>query len=315
MSKYLITGGAGFIGSNIVKKLLDLGESIRVVDNFSTGRKENIQEFFGNLNFEFLEGDLTDLAVAKKSVKGVNFILHEAAVPSIARSIEDPIRSNDANIRATLNILIAAKEEGVKKFIYASSSSIYGDAEKSPKKEDFPINPISPYALTKYAGERYCQLFWRIHKLPTISLRYFNVFGPKQNPDSQYSAVIPKFILALLKKESPVIYGSGEQSRDFTYIANVVAANLLAIKAEKGFGEVYNIACGKETNLNELFSIINRIIGSDIKPDYKEFRQGDLLKSRADITKAKKVLNYSPVVDLKEGLKNTVEWLRKYETF
>ncbi|MGB2783622.1 MAG: NAD-dependent epimerase/dehydratase family protein, partial [Atribacterota bacterium] len=218
MAKYLVTGGAGFIGSNIIKRLLEIGEFVRVVDNFSTGRKENIKEFIKEPNFEFIEGDLTNLSVYRKAVKGMDFVLHQAAIPSVPRSISDPLTINDSNIVGTLNLLVAARDEKVKKFVYASSSSIYGDSPKLPKREDFPINPISPYALTKYTGERYTQLFWQVYKLPTICLRYFNVFGPKQDPNSQYAAVIPKFIIALLKGEKPIIYGDGRQSRDFTYI-------------------------------------------------------------------------------------------------
>lgn len=311
--KYLVTGGAGFIGSNIIKKLLDCGESVRVVDNFSTGRRENIEEFFNNSNFEFIEGDLTNLDIAKNSVNGIDFVLHEAAVPSVLRSIEDPLKSNNANITATLNLLIAARDEKVKKFVYASSSSIYGDNPELPKREDFPIRPISPYALTKYAGERYCQIFWQIYKLPTISLRYFNVFGPKQDPNSQYAAVIPKFIIAFLKGEKPIIYGDGDQSRDFTFVENVVEANLLAVNAKEGGGEVFNIACGGEINLNQLISYLKELINKDIEPDYQEQRQGDILHSKADISKAQNILGYSPKVVFKEGLVKTIEWFRQNE--
>lgn len=311
MKKYLVTGGAGFIGSNIVEEILRQGNFARVADNFSTSREENIEEFFGNPNFEFTEGDLIDLEFAKNLVKGADFVLHQAAVPSVPRSVEDPLISNNSNITATLNLLIAAKEEGVKRFVYASSSSIYGDNPESPKKEDFPVKPISPYALTKYAGERYCQIFWQIYGLPTICLRYFNVFGPKQNPDSQYAAVIPKFISAFLKGERPIIYGRGEQARDFTYVDNVVKANLLAIGSEKGIGEVFNIACAKETSLNQLIDLLKEIIGKDIKPDYQESRKGDVLCSLADISKARKILGYNPEVELKEGLIKTVSWFKE----
>jgi len=315
MAKYLVTGGAGFIGSNIVKRLLESGEFVRVVDNFSTGRRENIEEFIVNSNFELIEGDLIDLDTARKSVKDIDFVLHQAAIPSVPRSIENPLKSTNANVIGTLNLLIAARDEGVKKFVYASSSSIYGDSPKLPKKEDFPINPISPYSLTKYAGERYAQLFWQIYKLPTISLRYFNVFGPKQDPHSQYAAVIPKFIGALLRREKPVIYGNGKQTRDFTYVDNVVEANLLAAKSEKGFGEVFNIACGKEISLNQLLQLLQEIIGVKIKPEYTAPRPGDILHSRAEISKAKKILNYTPKTELKEGLIKTVEWFKQNEKF
>ncbi|MCX6718069.1 MAG: SDR family oxidoreductase [Candidatus Staskawiczbacteria bacterium] len=313
MKKYLVTGGAGFIGSNIVKKLLEKGEFVRVADNLSTGKKENIEEFFDNPNFEFIEGDLTDLDIARKSVKGIDFVLHEAAVPSVARSIEDPIKSNDSNITSTLNLLVAAKDEGVKKFVYASSSSIYGDNPELPKREDFPIKPISPYALTKYAGERYCQIFWQIYKFPTISLRYFNVFGPRQDPKSQYAAVMPNFIFAFLKNERPIIYGTGEQSRDFTFVENVVQANILAANSGEGNGEVLNIACGDQTSLNQLVDLLKEITGKDIKADYQKERQGDVLHSKADISKAENIINYHPIVNFKDGLAKTFEWYKQNE--
>jgi nucleoside-diphosphate-sugar epimerase len=310
MAKYLVTGGAGFIGSNIVKKLLEKGESVRVVDNFSTGRKENIEEFFGNPNFEFIEGDITDLDVCKKSVKDIDFVLHEAAVPSVPRSIEDPIRSNNANVTGTLNMLVAARDEKVKKLVYAASSSVYGDNPELPKREDFPARPISPYALTKYAGERYCQIFWNIYGLPTICLRYFNVFGPKQNPKSQYAAVIPNFISAFLKDEKPTIYGTGEQSRDFTFVENVVEANILAANCAGGNGEVMNISCNGETSLNQLVDYLKEITGKDIQADYQKERQGDVLHSKADISKAEKIIGYVPKVQFKDGLIKTFDWYK-----
>lgn len=309
--KFLVTGGAGFIGSNIVKELLLRGDFVRVVDNLSTGRRENIEEFSGNPNFEFIEGDLTSLEVAQNVAKGIDFVLHQAAVPSVPRSIEDPMRSHNSNATATLNMLIAARDQKVKKFVYASSSSIYGDNPQLPKKEDFPIMPISPYALTKYAGERYAQIFYKIYGLNTICLRYFNVFGPKQNPNSQYAAVIPKFIIDILGKKKPVIYGNGEQSRDFTFVENVVQANILAAESDKGNGEVFNVACNQETSLNQLIVILEEIIGWKVGADYKEARQGDVPHSRADIVKAKVILGYSPKIEIKEGLEKTVDWLKQ----
>ncbi len=311
MEKYLVTGGAGFIGSNIVKKLLEDGFSVRSVDNFSTGRKENIEEFLKNPNFEFIEGDITDLKTCQEAVKGIDFVLHQAAVPSVPRSIADPIRSNNANVLGTLNMLIAARDEKVKRFVYASSSSIYGDNPELPKKEDFLVRPISPYSLTKYAGERYCQIFYNIYQVPTICLRYFNVFGPKQNPDSQYSAVIPKFIKAFLSDEKPVIFGDGKQSRDFTFVDNVVSANVLAAKSKTGLGEVFNIACEGETSLNELVGFLQEISGKKIEAEYKEARLGDVPHSKADISKAKEFLGYRSLVDIKEGLKKTFDWYAK----
>ena len=311
MKKYLVTGGAGFIGSNIVKKLLEKGESVRVVDNFSTGSKKNIEEFLTNPNFQLLEGDLTDISVAKDAVLGMDYVIHQAALPSVPRSIADPLKSNESNVTVTLNMLIAARDEKVKKFVYASSSSIYGDNPQLPKQEDFPVRPLSPYALTKYVGERYCQIFWNIYGLPTVSLRYFNVFGPKQDPLSQYSAVIPKFIKSFLNHAKPIIYGTGEQSRDFTFVDNVVQANLLSAESsDDANGQVLNIACGDETSLNELVKLLQENMGMALQADYQNERQGDVLHSRADITKAQKVINYHPIVNFKEGLIKTIEWYK-----
>jgi len=310
MNKYLVTGGAGFIGSNIVKKLLENGELVRVVDNFSTGKKENIEEFLDNPNFELIEGDLTNLDVCRKSVEGVDFVLHQAAIPSVQRSVDDPLKSNNANINGTLNMLIASRDAKIKRFVYAASSSAYGDNPQLPKKEDMPVMPISPYALTKYVGERYCQIFWNIYGLPTICLRYFNVFGPKQYPKSQYAAVIPNFISAFLRNESPVIYGTGEQSRDFTFVENVVEANISAVNCKKGNGEVLNIACGGETSLNELVDYLKEITGKNIEADRRKERQGDVLHSKADILKSGEIIGYSPKIQLKEGLKKTFDWYK-----
>lgn len=311
MDKYLVTGGAGFIGSNIVKKILDQGDFVRVVDNFSTGNKKNIEEFLNNPNFELIEGDLTDMEIAKKSVKGMDFVLHQAAIPSVQRSVEDPVGSNNANINGTLNILIVARDEKIKRFVYAASSSAYGENPELPKKEDMAVMPISPYALQKYVGERYCQIFWKLYGLPTICLRYFNVFGPKQDPTSQYAAVIPNFIKALLKKEKPIVYGDGNQSRDFTFIENVVDANLFAVKSKDGLGEVFNAACGKETSLNQLLSMLCEVLDIKITAEYKGARPGDVRHSRADISKAEKILGYKPRVDFKEGLIKTVAWYKQ----
>lgn len=308
MKKYLVTGGAGFIGSNIVKKLLENGEFVCVADNLSTGKKENIAEFFENKNFKFVEGDVTNLEFCKKITKDIDFVFHQAAVPSVQRSVENPLNSNLANVQGTLNMLIASRDQKVKKFVYASSSSVYGDNPELPKKENFPVLPISPYALTKYAGERYCQIFYKIYGLPTICLRYFNVFGPKQDPNSQYSAVIPRFIKSFLNNESPIVFGNGEQSRDFSYVDNVVLANLLATETKEGFGEVFNVACNKENSLNQLIDLLNEITGKNISAEYKEKRKGDVDHSLADISKIKNVLGYSPIVDFKEGIIKTLKW-------
>ncbi|HEX30464.1 TPA: SDR family oxidoreductase [Candidatus Poribacteria bacterium] len=310
--RFLITGGAGFIGSNIVHTLVRKGEGVRVLDNLSTGNLDNLRDILGEI--ELIEGDIRDINTVGEAVKGVEVILHQAALPSVARSVENPIDTNDVNIRGTLNLLIAARDAGVKRVVYASSSSIYGDTPTLPKREDMPPNPISPYALTKYVGERYCQIFTWIYGLETVSLRYFNVFGPRQNPHSQYAAVIPIFIRAYLTDTPPTIFGDGEQSRDFTYIENVVQANLLAAEAEGVAGEVFNIACGSRTTVNELARIIAEIVGSDVKPVHGPPRPGDVRHSQADISKAKRMLGYEPSVSLIEGLKRTVEWYRKAQS-
>jgi nucleoside-diphosphate-sugar epimerase len=308
MKNYLVTGGAGFIGSHLVKKILEQGDAVRVADNLSTGLRENLEPFFTNPHFEFMEGDLTLLQTANDAAKGMDIVLHQAALPSVARSVQDPLASHQANATATLNLLIASRGHGIKKFVYASSSSIYGNNPQLPKREDFPVMPVSPYALTKYAGERYCQIFWQIYGLPTVCLRYFNVFGPNQDPASPYSAVIPKFIASFLKGETPVIYGDGNQSRDFTFVENVVSANLLAAQSEKGMGEVFNIACGSRTSLNELIALLQEMSGKKIQPEYRPARQGDVLHSLADIAKAADLLDYKPLVDIKTGLQKTYAW-------
>jgi len=299
----LITGGAGFIGANLVKECLNRGYKVRVVDNLSTGNVKNIELFLNDI--EFIKADLTDLETAKKAVRGVDFISHQAAIPSVSRSIKDPLSSHNSNTTATLNVLLAAKEYGIKKMVYASSSSVYGDSPTLPKKEDFSLNPISFYGLTKYAGEKYCELFYKLYGLPTISLRYFNVFGPKQNPDSEYAAVIPKFIKLISRDEAPVIFGGGETTRDFTYVDNVVGANLLAIESDV-CGETINIACGERISLNQLVSLINKYTGKNLKPIYQSERTGDIKHSLADISKAKKLLGYKPLVKAEEGIKKLI---------
>jgi len=306
--KFLVTGGAGFIGSHIVEELLKRGEKVRVLDNFSTGKRENIAPFLKEI--ELIEGDIRNPEVVKKAMKGVNYVLHQAALPSVFRSIKDPLTTNEVNVLGTLNILMAAKEARVKKIVYASSSSVYGDTPSLPKREDMQPSPLSPYALSKLAGEEYSRLFTSLYGLEIISLRYFNVFGPRQDPTSQYAAVIPKFISSLLKGERPTIYGDGEQSRDFTYVSNVVSANLLATasKVKKG---IFNIACGKRITVNELVKGLNGIMNMDIEPLYTHPRPGDVRHSQADISRAGKVLGYKVEVNFEEGLKKTVEWFRK----
>ncbi len=308
--KYLITGGAGFIGSNLVEELLRRGHEVRVLDNFSTGNRANLEPFKDRI--EIFEGDLRSYHIVRQAVEGVDFILHQGALPSVPRSIQDPITSNEVNVTGTLNILDAAVAAGVKRVVFASSSSIYGDSPTLPKREDMIPNPLSPYAVSKLAGEKYCQVFARIYGLHTVALRYFNVFGPRQNPDSQYSAVIPKFIKAILTDQQPVIYGDGEQSRDFTYIANVVEANILATEVDSPAGEVYNCAVHQRITLNELVTTINRIVGKSIPPVYADPRPGDVKHSFADISKIQQQMGYQPKIKFEEGLRLTIEWFRKH---
>ena len=306
--KYLVTGGAGFIGSNIVSELLRQGQQVVVLDNFATGKRENILPLMKNENLTMIEGDLRSFHIVRSAVKGVDYILHQGALPSVPRSINDPITSNDVNILGMLNILEAAKEFGVKRVITASSSSIYGNSETLPKVESMPVNPLSPYALTKYAQERYCQIFSQIYGLETVALRYFNVFGPNQDPTSQYSAVIPKFIKLIMADKEPVIYGDGSQSRDFTFVENNVWANIQACTAPKAAGEVINIACGERYTLIDLVNMINEILGKNIEPKFEKDRAGDVKHSLAGVDKAKGLLSYEVRVDFKEGLERTVEY-------
>ncbi len=309
--KILVTGGAGFIGSHLTAALLKQGHVVRVLDNFATGKRENLAFDKTYRSFEMMEGDICDLSSCRQAMAGIQYVFHQAAVPSVQRSVEDPLNTHSANANGTLNILLSARDACVKRVMYASSSSIYGDTPTLPKHEDMPPNPLSPYALQKYVGEQYCRLFSQLYGLETISLRYFNIFGPRQDPSSVYSAVIPKFIEALLQKNSPLVFGDGEQSRDFTYVGNVVHANLLAMSADCLQGEVVNVACGQRTSLNQLIANLKRITGSNASPVHKEPRKGDVRHSLADITRAKKVIGYDPEVDLEKGLKETVDFFRK----
>lgn len=304
--KYLVTGGAGFIGSNIVAELLNQGQEVVVLDNFATGKRENILPYVKNPLLTMIEGDIRSFHIVRSAVKGVDYILHQGALPSVPRSINDPITTNDVNVLGMLNILEAAKEFGVKRVVLASSSSIYGDSETLPKVEDMRVNPMSPYALTKYAQERYCQVFYKLYGLETVALRYFNVFGPNQDPTSQYSAVIPKFIRLIKNDKEPVIYGDGTQSRDFTYVENNVWANIQACTAEKAPGEVINVACGERYTLIELVQMINKILGKNIEPKFAPDRAGDVKHSQAGIEKAKDILGYKVRVSFEEGLERTV---------
>ena len=311
MSKVLVTGGAGFIGSHLTEALLQEGHRVRVLDDFSTGKRENLIFDKEYPSLEMIEGDIRDLAICQKTMKGIEYVFHQAALPSVQRSVEDPLGSNEVNGGGTLNILFAAREEKVIRVIYASSSSIYGDTPTLPKHEEMPSNPLSPYALQKYIGEQYCRLFYQLYDLETVSLRYFNIFGPRQDPNSIYSAVIPKFIDALLQGSPPIIFGDGEQSRDFTYIENVVQANLLAMSAEHLHGEAINIACAERTSLNQLVNVLRKILGSKLSSVYEEPRKGDVRHSLADIRKGKELLNYEPKVEVAVGLKKTVEFFQK----
>jgi UDP-glucose 4-epimerase len=329
----LVTGGAGFIGSHLVEALLRKGHEVRVLDNLSTGRKENLEEVTGNTvqttgshestshflplgdRVEFLFGDISDLETCRQACRGISHVLHHAAFVSVQRSLEDPVRCHQANATGTLNILQAARETGVKRVIYASSSSVYGNitasAESSvPKSENLPPLPLSPYAATKLLGENYCRIFSDLFGLETVSLRYFNVFGPRQNPHSIYSAVIPKFIMALLTGNPPIIYGDGNQSRDFTYVDNVVHANLLAMETPGISGEVFNIACGQQTTVNDLLSYLQEISGRKILPRYDKPRSGEVRHSLAAIGLARSRLGYETRTELKEGLWNTWRWFQ-----
>ena len=307
--RYLVTGGAGFIGSNIVEGLLAGGHAVRVLDNFSTGRRENLEAFTSKI--EIVEGDIRSYHVVREAVEGMDVILHQAALPSVPRSVRDPITSNDVNVVGSLNMLNAAKDAGVRRVVYASSSSIYGDTPELPKHEGMTPNPLSPYAVSKLAAEQYCRVFSLVYGLETVALRYFNVFGPRQDPNSQYSAVIPRFIRMMLNGDQPTIFGDGEQTRDFTYVTNVVDANILASTAKCEFGIAVNCACHSRISLNELVSRINAVLGKNIRPVYEEPRKGDIKHSFAAIEKAKVTIGYSPKVDLLEGLDKTIQWYKQ----
>jgi nucleoside-diphosphate-sugar epimerase len=308
--KFLVTGGAGFIGSNIVETLLQRSHFVRVIDNFSTGKRENLQDFISDI--DLIEGDITNIDDVKKALKDIDIVLHEAALPSVPRSIQNPINSNEVNITGTLNLLNSCRDSHVKRFVFASSSSVYGNSPTLPKHEDMPYNPLSPYAITKMTGENYCRVFSSIYGLQTVVLRYFNVFGPRQDPFSQYSAVIPKFIKAILANEQPVIFGDGTQSRDFTYVSNVVEANILAATSNINESTIVNCACHERITLNELVHQINLILGTEIKAKYDSERAGDIKHSFASIDKAKEKINYVPQVTFHEGLKKTIEYFIKH---
>lgn len=303
--RYLVTGGAGFIGSHIVRRLVARGEFVRVIDNLSTGLSARLDDVRDSI--EFVEGDLANERVSDEVVRGIDYILHQAAVPSVQRSVRDPIGTNRSNVTATLNILESSRKTGIRRFVYAASSSAYGDTEVLPKTEEMTPNPLSPYALQKLVGERYCKLYYDLYGLETVSLRYFNVFGPDQDPHSEYSAVIPKFITKLLATEPITVYGDGEQSRDFTYVENVVEANLLALGAIDAPGYVCNIGCGERIDLNHLIRLLEEITGRKAEVTYTASKAGDVRHSLADVTLARRLLRYEPKVMVREGLRRTVE--------
>lgn len=311
MSLYLITGIGGFIGSSLARSLLARGEQVRGVDNLSTGKRENISEILDRIDFR--EVDILDLDAMHHACYGVDFLLHQAAIPSVPKSVQDPLGSNRANLDGTVNLLIAARDAKVKRVVYAASSSAYGDTPTLPKHEEMKPDPISPYAVAKLASEHYMASFFRCYGLETVSLRYFNIFGPRQDPSSPYSGVLARFMTLMLRHEQPTIFGDGEQSRDFTYIDNVVAANLLACRApaDRVAGQVFNVATGRRVTLNETFQLLQKLTGYSGEPMYGPERRGDVKHSLADISRAKTMLGYEPSVDFEEGLRRTVAWYRE----
>ena len=309
MDKFLITGGAGFIGSNIADRLLEQGHSVRVIDNFLTGKRENLSKALNSQRFELIEGDIRNLDTVRRACEGIDFVLHEAAIPSVPRSIDDPIATNEVNINGTLNVLKASYENKVRRVVYAASSSAYGDTAVLPKKEDMNPSPLSPYAVSKLTGEYYCRVFTSVYGLETVSLRYFNIFGPRQDPNSTYAAVVPRFITAMLKGESPTVYGDGEQSRDFTYIENVIHANINACYAPPAAaGRVLNIACGTRFTLNTVLRKLEEIFDKKANPKYLPPKKGDVKHSQADITNAANYIQYKIEVDFETGLRRTVDY-------
>jgi UDP-glucose 4-epimerase len=309
MASYVVTGGAGFIGSHIVEELLLRNEKVTLIDNFSTGKRANVKRFEGKA--QIIDADLAAANNLTQTLKGADYVIHQAAIPSVPKSIIDPVKSHQANVNGTLQLLVACREAGVKRVVYASSSSLYGDSPTLPKHEGMMPNPLSPYGAQKLFGEMYCQVFTKSYSLETVSLRYFNVFGPRQDATSQYSGVLALFIPAVLQGRRPTIYGDGEQSRDFTYVKNVVDANLLACKAPGVGGQVFNVACGDRITVNSILRQINKITGKDVSPIYADPRAGDIKHSQADVTLAKERLGYQAKVGFEEGLRHTIEWYRE----
>jgi nucleoside-diphosphate-sugar epimerase len=308
MSKYLVTGGAGFIGSNIVEELVRRGQKVVVLDSLITGKRENLKPFAGRI--EFVKGDIRERPVLRRAMKGVDYVIHQAALRSVPKSVDDPFTTNDINVNGTLNVLFEAKRSGVRRVVYASSSSAYGDAREFPQKETHLPVPISPYGVSKLAAENYCVTFAKTFGLETVSLRYFNVFGPRQNPESKYSAVIPAFLFAMMKGRRPVVEWDGKQSRDFTYVGNVVRANLNACTAPGVSGEVFNVACGSTVSVIAIVNGLNRLLGTDIKPIYAPKRRGDVRKTCADVGRMKRMLKVGKITGFEDGLRFTVDWFR-----
>lgn len=309
MKYSLVTGGAGFIGSHIVERLLADGKSVRVLDNFSTGFEKNLAPFEGRV--EVIRGDICDFETCQRAMSDVEAVYHLAARASVPRSVKFPRECNDANVAGTLNLLVASRDAGVRRFVNSASSSAYGDTPTMPKVESMTPTPLSPYAVSKLAAEHYCSCFARVYGMETISLRYFNVFGPRQDPDSPYAAVIPAFVSRLLKGERPVVFGDGEQSRDFCFVQNVVSANRLAVEAPRIAGEVVNIACGQSSTLNQILKLLNGLLGTSIAADYQPPRAGDVKHSLAALDEAKRVIGYAPAVYFDEGLKRSITWYRE----
>ncbi|MBN3038324.1 MAG: SDR family oxidoreductase [Candidatus Omnitrophica bacterium] len=311
MSVYLVTGGAGFIGSNICQELVKRGETVKVIDNFVAGKRENLASFIDKI--ELVEGDIRDLGLLSEITKGVDYILHQAALRSVPKSVGDPLSYDEVNVHGTLNVLLAAREARVKRVVFASSSSIYGEAQVFPEKETHLPAPVSPYAASKIAGEHYCHVFSKVYGLETVSLRYFNVFGPRQSLESQYAVVVPRFIINMLDEKPAPIHGDGKQSRDFTYIDNVVEANILAATSDGVSGEAFNIACGKDYKVLDLVAQINKILGKKVKPEFTPPRPGDVPRTLADIGKAKKMLKLAVKVDFEKGLQKSIQWFKEHK--
>lgn len=313
MDKMVVTGGAGFIGSNLAEHLIRQGHAVVVIDNLSTGRRQNLSPWSREAGdrFQFLQADINDTDRLREAFRGVTYVFHLAAIPSVARSIENPWATQSANINGTLSVLLAARDAGVKRVIAASSSSVYGDDANLPKSEERLGRALSPYALSKFVTEGYCRLFHQLYGLETVSLRYFNVFGPRQDPKSEYAAVIPRFCTRMLAGMPPIVYGDGEQSRDFTFVTNVIDANCRAAASPNAVGEAFNIGCGFQTSLNQLIQKLKFLLNSTIQPVYQPARKGDVRHSVADIRKASRILGYTPSVTLEEGLRRVLEWYRK----